>query len=52
MVDFSDNSFSIKLLLNSAFWGLKCVIFRINTLNGTVDIVYLMPVGNILKESS
>jgi hypothetical protein len=33
-------------------FGLKIAIFRINTLNDTVDIVYLMPIGNILKESS
>lgn len=33
-------------------FGLKTVRFQINTLSDTVDVVYLMPVGNILTESS
>jgi hypothetical protein len=33
-------------------FGLKIAIFRIHSLNDTFDIVYLMPIGNILKESS
>lgn len=31
-------------------FGLETVIFRINTLSVTVGIVYLIPVGNILKK--